>query len=48
MCIALFLPDYNQSGISLQICIKVSIVKFHGTSNSANRVDTCRLSVGWI
>jgi len=46
MCIARFMPDCNQSGISRQIFIKVSNVKFHGTSNSANRADTCRLSDG--
>jgi hypothetical protein len=46
MCIARFLPDFNQSGISRQIFIKVSIIKFHGTSISAIRAYTCRLSDG--
>ena len=46
MCIARLLPDCNQSEIPQKIFIKVSNVKFHGTSINASRADTCRLSDG--
>ena len=46
MCIARFVPECKQSGISRQIFLKFSNIKFHSTSIIANRADTCRLSDG--
>jgi len=46
MCIARFVPECKQSGISRQIFVKFSNIKFHGTLIIASRADTCRLSDG--
>jgi hypothetical protein len=37
-----FMLDYNQSGISRNIFIRVSNIKFHVKSISGRFVDTCR------
>ena len=46
MCIARFVPECNQSGISRQIFVEFSNIKFHGTLIITSRTDTCRLSDG--